>query len=352
MSASPVRSSSALAFALLACAACGTNDAGPSPQNGTDAGASQGDDGGAPGQSHDGGAGNPAIDGSAGHPGLDGSADNDGATVPPTPTPTNGIVGPVSSVGVPWDVTSDHSGPQNGWYSEPPEIVPYPNPDGSLDIAWEDTKAPPQIIITHVSAAFVAAWHLKVHSLARLGGFARDAANGMHYLTTVSEELWQTPDPSGVQRPDIAHLVKIAPDGTEAYRTDLKTDFDGQKRIPLYSPMTFGTSRLAVGGGTVYVTFSCNTEWDTSVMARHQQQILLGIDGTTGSRRSSSVPSAIRGISAFFTMERRSSRRRSETPGSAGSASPKWVSPIFVRRSPSKVETVRRRPNIKIRFHA
>ena len=284
MSATPALSSSALAFALLACAcaACGTSDTGTTPQGGNDAGASSDANGITPGQSRDGGPGDPGLDGSTGNPGLDGSAGDDATTEPPTPTPTNGIVGPVSSVGVPWDVTSDHSGPKNGWSSEPPEIVPYPNPDGSLDVAWEDTKAPPQIIITHVSAAFAAAWHLKVHSLARLGGFARDAANGMHYLTTVSEELWQTPDPSGVQRPDIAHLVKLAPDGTEAYRTDLKTDFDGQKRIPLYSPMTFGTSRLAVGGGTVYVTFSCNTEWDTSVMARHQQQILLGIDGTTG----------------------------------------------------------------------
>src|SRR5262249_33100299 len=97
-----------------------------------------------------------------------------------------------------------------------------------------------------------------------------------------AEELWQELEPSGVQRPDIAHLVKLGADGKEAFRTDLKTNFDNQDRIPIYSPMTFGTSRLAVGAGSVYVTFSCNTERDDGVGSRHQQQILLGSDANSG----------------------------------------------------------------------
>ena len=208
----------------------------------------------------------------------------------PLPVPTNALTGSIASMGTPWVVTTDTSAPGN--FAIPgtavgtvPKIITIANYDGSLDAAWISTASPPRIVITHIvpdNATYKAAWHLRPDTLAFLGGFARDAAGAMYYLTTVAEDLTTQPLPSLLHRPNIAHLVKLSPLGAEVFRTDLRTNFERAGAEPLYSPMTWGTSQLAVGGGRVVMTMSCNTEFDPQVNSRHQWHISIGADAATG----------------------------------------------------------------------
>ncbi len=208
----------------------------------------------------------------------------------PLPVPTNALTGTVASMGTPWLVSTDTNAPGNPAIPGPgagcvPKIVSFPNSDGSMDVAWISTASPPRIVITHIvpdAATYKAAWHLKPHTLATLGGFARDAAGAMYYLTTVAEDLTSQPTPANTHRANIANLVKLTPLGAEAFRTDLRTDIEWELAEPLYSPMTWGTSQLAVGDGRVIVTMSCNTEFDPPVNSRHQWHISIGADANTG----------------------------------------------------------------------
>ena len=208
----------------------------------------------------------------------------------PLPVPTNALTGTVASMGTPWLVSSDTNAPGNPAIpgtavGTVPKIITFANTDGSLDAAWISTASPPRIVITHIvpdAGTYKSAWHLKPHTLATLGGFARDDAGAMYYLTTVAEDLTSQPTPSGVHRQNIANLVKLTPLGAEAFRTDLRTDIEWNQAEPLYSPMTWGTSQLAVGDGSVIVTMSCNTEFDPPVNSRHQWHISIGADATTG----------------------------------------------------------------------
>ena len=208
----------------------------------------------------------------------------------PLPVPTNALTGTLASMGTPWLVTTDTNAPGNPAIpgtavGTVPKIITFANTDGSLDAAWISTASPPRIVITHIvpdAATYKAAWHLKPHTLTTLGGFARDGTGAMHYLTTVSEEITTQTTPTGIHRPSIANIVKLSPLGAEAYRTDLRTDLLWEGNEPLYSPMTWGTSQLAVGDGRVAVTLSVNTEYDPAVNSRHQQHISMGVDAATG----------------------------------------------------------------------
>jgi hypothetical protein len=209
------------------------------------------------------------------------------------PVPTSALFGTVASVGIPWVVTTDAEGPAapipgTGWGSVP-RIVSFANRDGSLDVAWTDMRPTPQIIITHLvpeAAGYKLGWHLKVHTLSYLGGFARDEAGNMFFLTTVAEDLLAKPAPNGVHRPNIAHLVKLGPLGNELFRTDLRTDVQWAGATPLYSPMSWGTGRVAVGSGRVMMALAANTEWDPPVNSRHQFHIYFGVNATTGALES------------------------------------------------------------------
>ena len=208
----------------------------------------------------------------------------------PLPVPTNALTGTLASMGTPWAVTTDANTPNNPAIpgtavGTVPKIVSFANYDGSIDAAWISSSTPPRIVITHIvpdAATYKAAWHLKPHTLAYLGGFARDGAGAMYYLTTVAEDLTTQTQPSGVHRPNIANLVKLSALGAEVFRRDLRTDIEWDMAEPLYSPMTWGTSQLAVGDGRVIVTMSCNTEFDPGVNSRHQWHISIGADAATG----------------------------------------------------------------------
>ena len=208
----------------------------------------------------------------------------------PLPVPTNALTGSIASMGTPWVVTTDANAPGSPVVpgtavGTVPKIITTANDDGSLDVAWISTASPPRIVITHIvpdNTSYKAAWHLRPPTLAYLGGFARDAAGAMFYLTTVAEDLTTQPQPKLLHRPNIAHLVKLSPLGAEIFRTDLRTNFEWAGAEPLYSPMTWGTSQLAVGDGRVVMTMSCNTEFDPPVNSRHQWHISLGADAGTG----------------------------------------------------------------------
>ena len=105
----------------------------------------------------------------------------------PLPVPTNALTGTVASMGTPWVVTTDANSPNNPAIpgtavGTVPKIITFANYDGSLDAAWISSSTPPRIVITHIvpdAATYRAALHLKPHTLAYLGGFARDAAGAM-----------------------------------------------------------------------------------------------------------------------------------------------------------------------------
>ena len=60
------------------------------------------------------------------------------------PIPSEALLGPISRIGIPWDVTKDTSSPSHGvpggaWGSVP-QIISFANRDGSLDVAWVDAR--------------------------------------------------------------------------------------------------------------------------------------------------------------------------------------------------------------------
>ena len=206
------------------------------------------------------------------------------------PTPTGALTGTIASMGIPWAVTTDTNAPGN--FAIPgtavgsvPKIVPFANFDGSLDVAWISASTPPRIVITHIvpdAASFKTAWHLKPYTLAYLGGFTRDEAGNMYYLTTVAEDLTNQVQPSRVQRPNIAQVVKLSPLGNELFRSNLRTDISWAEQTPIYSPMTWGTGKIAFGNGRIMTVFSTNTEFDPAVNSRHQWHIYTGLNADTG----------------------------------------------------------------------
>jgi hypothetical protein len=230
-------------------------------------------------------AAGPGVDRSAG-PGPDGGAVPPvvaDAQPPPPPSDAGalpGLTGPVSAQGTPFDSDRrDQTGPSgnNSYYSKTPEIVPFANSDGSLDVAWRDQRAN-FIIISRVVGA-EARGHIKVDSLGQLAGFSRDEAGNFYVLTAVTEELLRQATPARTKRDGILRLLKLDPGGRLVYQTDLK----GFGNAPaIYSPMGYGTGRLVHAAGKLMMTFSQYTEIDTSINSRHQFHVYARVDATSG----------------------------------------------------------------------
>jgi|GEM_PF-2729299 len=172
--------------------------------------------------------------------------------------------------------TADRNGPDShgSLYGAKPRLVPSPRGDGSFDIGWQTENGSDKLYVTHVEESagnYAAAWHLEVPSLGMIGGLAVSEDGDPIVLTTVDEAIGGDTAPEETHRANIMQVVRIGSDCAEVYREDLRTDFDGDSgRLPLYSPMTAGTARLAVGNGTYVAHFSQNTEYDPGVSQRHQ----------------------------------------------------------------------------------
>jgi hypothetical protein len=215
--------------------------------------------------------------------GIDGESTGD---APPEDPPDGAEPGPVAGVGAPFDPDDDgYPGPPTTIPAGHPKLVAVANPNGSIDVAWLDTLSP-QIVLTQIvpdGDGFANAWHVDLPTIDRLAGYARDDDGNRYVLTTIAEdELLGQTTPTGEHREGIARLVKLSPQGAELFATDLRNDVGGNWPDPLVAPMSFGSGRIAVGGGAVAITFSCLTEYDPGVMSRHQRQCFHLVDATTG----------------------------------------------------------------------
>lgn len=214
------------------------------------------------------------------------TSDTDPTGLPPEDPPNGAEPGPVSAFGVPFDPSLEfYAGPTAIIPNGHPELVAVRNPNGSIDVAWLDS-ASPQIVITQLAPTddgWATLWHWDAPTIDRLAGYARDDAGNRYVVTTIAEDqLLSETMPSGEHRDGIARVVGLAPDGTEIFATDLRNDVGGNWIDPLVAPMSFGSGRVAVGGDTVGITFSCLTEYDPGVSSRHQRQCFYLVDATTG----------------------------------------------------------------------
>ena len=92
---------------------------------------------------------------------------------------------------------------------------------------------------------------LAVSSLGKLAGMTVDEA-GNFFVVSAKDENLLGHDPvyfplsqESVHRPGVLDLQLFEPSGKQVYRSDIS--LEGLSRIPLMSPMAFGTSRIAYG---------------------------------------------------------------------------------------------------------
>lgn len=213
-----------------------------------------------------------------------GEGEGEGEGEPEEP-PDGAVTGLVAEQGVPFDPDLEfYPGPQALIASGHPQLVAHANRDGSIEVAWLDSTSP-QIVLTNLrptGEGWEVAWHLPLATIHRLAGYTRDGDGHRYWVTTIAEdELQFSTTPTGEHRDGIARLHAADASGAELYATDLHAstiDFAD----PLVAPMSFGTGRLAVGGGRAGITFSCLTEYDPGVTSRHQRQCFFQVDATTG----------------------------------------------------------------------
>ncbi|MCA9523245.1 MAG: hypothetical protein KC609_19850 [Myxococcales bacterium] len=199
--------------------------------------------------------------------------------------------GTVGSIGTPFDyATGDNNGPAGHTtiYGARPTIAIVVNPDGSLDVAWQDT-AGKRVVITRLSKVtdqLTPTGHLTPTGLELLGGFTKDPSGNLYLMTAANESLQTKPTPADVQRADIVTVAKYDPMGNEIFATDLRTDINGADNTAIYDPLTAGTGRLLFAGGLLMTSFSQHGEYDAQVSSRHQWHINIGLDATSGALKS------------------------------------------------------------------
>jgi hypothetical protein len=204
----------------------------------------------------------------------------------------------VSSYTVPFDFSkNDLLGPSN-WnikYGTKPQVVLYPNGDGNIDIAWQNTTdaANPTIIITSVkredSSKYKATRHFILSSLGYLGGLTKDDSGNYYLMTARNESLQSIISPNNNApwaRKGVVAIVKIDNSTqTVSYSTNVLGDAsltDATEFRHIFSPMVAGTSRMAFGNGIVVSFFAKHLGYDTSISARHQNGLVATLDTSTG----------------------------------------------------------------------
>lgn len=200
------------------------------------------------------------------------------------------------AAGVPFDAAVLDNNAALPWgtpsFGKTPEIVPFANADGTVDVAWRDQNSSVIRIVRDVAGTPSAP--VPVNGLGRLMGFARDAAGGMYLATAVAEDLTASSALAFQFRQDVVEVVKLDAGGTEQWRTDITNLIASPSNAAddtaaIYSPMVAGTARLAAGGGRLMLLFSKNTEYDSAVGARHQMQLYISLDAGTGAQAARGV---------------------------------------------------------------
>ena len=141
-----------------------------------------------------------------------------------------------------------------------PEIIPFANPDGSIDIAWSDhSAAPPKIYLTRFvknADGYARSSAEELPSLGVLAGFTKDEKGNVYHLTA---ELGKGEDPKRIV------LYK-----NKQLFWEMKTqDGDGPPQSPKL-PCDSGTSQIVTGAGKLFV--------DINLLPAHAYNVILDLE--------------------------------------------------------------------------
>lgn len=203
---------------------------------------------------------------------------------------------PVSSVLTPFDTnTQDVSRPDywNMRYGKAPEIIVASN-GTELDVFAQDYDASTtwSSVLLHIEPATGGGYKVtqaltntSIPMLDRVMGLAVDDSGNRYYATGVNEnsEITVNYPPDNTYRNDIVRVVKLDPIGNIQFNIDLDTAryaFNSNAEM-IINPMTFASSRLAVGGGEIALLHSINTKPDSNG-TRHQKALSTRLDATSG----------------------------------------------------------------------
>jgi len=199
---------------------------------------------------------------------------------------------PVAAVLTPFDANvSDVNGPSS-WatnYGKTPEIIVAS--DGvTLHVLAQDYDAatPWEAVLLRIepgaSGYKITQALTNLPMLDRVMGLAVDEQGNRYYATGVDESGLVSPTypPLDTYRSDIVRVIKVSPECDVLFNIDLdiaRHDFNNNAEM-IINPMTFASSRLAVGGNEIALVHSINTDPDWNI----------GGDATTGAvTRVSSV---------------------------------------------------------------
>ena len=216
--------------------------------------------------------------------------------IPPTPNPPAGAVA-LS----PFDANmSDLHGPSY-WrtrYGKSPEII-VASDGTSLHVLAQDydQNTAATAVLLHIEpngdGYQISQALSNIPMLDRVMGLAIDGDGNRYYATGVDEDdvVDVNYPPPNTYRNDIVRVVKLDPAGSVLFNIDLdvaRYAFNNSAEM-IINPMTFGSSRLAVGGNEIALVHSINTNPDSNDI-RHQKALSTRLNATTGAvTRSSSV---------------------------------------------------------------
>ncbi|WP_231617726.1 dockerin type I domain-containing protein [Novipirellula aureliae] len=201
----------------------------------------------------------------------------------------------VSDVLTPFDANEQDLNGPTSWasqYGKTPEIVVSSN-GNVLDVLAQDydPETPWKAVlfrVTPTSTGYaVSQIHADLPMLDRIMGLATDEAGNRYYATGVDEGELVDPDypPLDTFRNDIVRVVKLDGNGKILFNIDLDTARHqaDENALMIVNPMTFASSRLAVGGGEVALLHSTNGDPDPNISGvRHQMARSTRLDADSG----------------------------------------------------------------------
>ncbi|MBX7223390.1 MAG: hypothetical protein K1Y36_25985 [Blastocatellia bacterium] len=141
-----------------------------------------------------------------------------------------------------------------------PEIIPFANPDGSLDIAWRDHSSPtPKIYLTKFAKTGEGYNRISAEELPSLGvlaGFTKDTKGNAYHLTA---------EPGKGEEPKRIILYK----NKQKFWDFKKQDGDQPGELPKL-PLDNGTSQIVTGAGKLFL--------DINLLPSHAYNVILDLE--------------------------------------------------------------------------
>jgi hypothetical protein len=210
---------------------------------------------------------------------------------------------PVATVLRPFDANLHDLGGPSSWstnYGKTPEIIVSSN-GVTLNVLAQDydPATPWNAVLLHIEPGAtgykVTQALTTLPMLDRVMGLATDESGNIYYATGVDESSDVTPHypPANTYRNNVVRVIKLDSAGGLLFNVDLdvaRHAFNNNAEM-IINPMTFASSRLAVGGNEIALVHSINTGPDWNIGgARHQKALSTRLNATTGAvTRTSSV---------------------------------------------------------------